>query len=70
MRKCPFNGCTKQLLDHIFACGPHWHRLSGEQKRAVYAAYTDYLDDRITNDELREAQQGVLDFVPGGPHHA
>lgn len=65
MRTCPFTGCKATIPDHLFACGRHWHSLNPRQQRHIYAAYDDYLADKIGFDALRRRQQQVLDEAQG-----
>ena len=61
MRTCPFDGCARAIPSTMFACGRHWRCLNRAQQRSIYAAYEDYMADRIGIDDLRDIQQRVLD---------
>jgi len=60
MRTCPFHLCGEQLPDHLFACKKHWRSISRPDQVCIFAAYGDYLDDKIGMEDLRRIQQEVL----------
>lgn len=60
MRICPFTGCKRLIADYLFACRNHWVTLTNDEKRTIFAGYTDYMDRKISLAEFRERQQKVL----------
>lgn len=37
--RCPGPDCTRQVPDHMLACGRHWRQVSGPTQRLVYATW-------------------------------
>lgn len=35
--KCQKRGCQRQVPNHLFACGQHWHALPAVAQQGIYA---------------------------------
>lgn len=64
-RQCPFDGCKKMIDPERFACGPHWFSLNKEQKATIWRIYGQWQRAEITGEDLRVAQERVLDEAQG-----
>lgn len=60
MRTCPFDGCSIQIPDGRFACGPHWYSLNKDQQNRIWAAYKCYQQGKINLRALRLLQAQVI----------
>ncbi len=60
MRRCPFNGCDKDIPSEMFACRPHWYSLARGDQNIIWNAYKRYTAGKIGPRELRRIQQEVL----------
>lgn len=65
MRQCPFTNCARSIPSHLFACGPHWHRLTRQQQATVYAIYNQWKRGELSGPELLSLQQGVVEEAEG-----
>lgn len=61
MRKCPFCTNGKEMPDSLFACAPHWKRLTTAERREIWRAYSEYLAGGLSLAQLRETQQPIID---------